>query len=246
MDENDKIRISADALIAMVVTEAEARELEKMPSVEEMDDAFQPSEQFLKKMEKLVKKADSKRKHKKIRHGIKKALIVAATAMSIFFCMLLPVQAVRESVVDTLIEWQDKFMTIIFSTEGATTYTPESITVGYIPDGFSPLEPEVREEDRYYVYYTTPADQWFLIRSSLIENSQSSFLDNEYTTYYSLKFQSHEAIWGILKDDSNILVWADSGLSFQISGNLDLSELIKIAESIDFSSSFLKATTSTQ
>ena len=63
MDENDKIRISADALIAMVVTEAEARELEKMPSIEEMDDAFQPSEQFLKKMEKLVKKADSKRKH---------------------------------------------------------------------------------------------------------------------------------------------------------------------------------------
>lgn len=55
MDENDKIQISADALIAMVVTEAEARELKKMPSIEEMDDAFQPSEQFLKKMEKLVK-----------------------------------------------------------------------------------------------------------------------------------------------------------------------------------------------
>lgn len=232
MDENDKIQISADALIAMVVTEAEARELEKMPSIEEMDDAFQPSEQFLKKMEKLVKKADAKRKHKKIRHGVKKVLIAAAVTMSIFSCMLLPVQAVREAVVDTLIEWQDKFMTIVFSTEDMTSYTPESITVGYIPDGFSLVEPVVRDSSTYYANYSNPDGEWLVLHSLTIDGTRHISLDNEYAAYYSLQFQSHEAIWGVMKDYSNTLIWDDYGLSFKISGSIDISEIIKIAESI--------------
>lgn len=37
---DDKIRISPDALIAMVVTEAQDRELAKMPSIEEMNEVF--------------------------------------------------------------------------------------------------------------------------------------------------------------------------------------------------------------
>ena len=40
---DDKIRISPDALIAMIVTEAENRELAQMPSLEEMNADFQPS-----------------------------------------------------------------------------------------------------------------------------------------------------------------------------------------------------------
>lgn len=62
---DDKIRISPDALIAMVVTEAQDRELAKMPSIEEMNESFQPSEKFLQKMERLVRETQRKaeRKH---------------------------------------------------------------------------------------------------------------------------------------------------------------------------------------
>ena len=35
---DDKIRISPDALIAMIVTEAQDRELARMPSLEEMNE----------------------------------------------------------------------------------------------------------------------------------------------------------------------------------------------------------------
>ena len=57
---DDKIRISPDALIAMIVTEAQDRELAQMPSLEEMNEDFQPSEKFQRKMEALVR--DTKRK----------------------------------------------------------------------------------------------------------------------------------------------------------------------------------------
>ena len=55
--ENDEIRITPDALISLVVTEAEERELASMPSLKEMNAQFHPSEQFQKKMDRLLKKA---------------------------------------------------------------------------------------------------------------------------------------------------------------------------------------------
>lgn len=50
---DDKIRISPDALIAMIVTEAQDRELAQMPSLEEMNEDFQPSEKFQRKWKPL-------------------------------------------------------------------------------------------------------------------------------------------------------------------------------------------------
>lgn len=50
---DDKIRISPDALIAMIVTEAQDRELAQMPSLEEMNEDFQPSENSSEKWKPL-------------------------------------------------------------------------------------------------------------------------------------------------------------------------------------------------
>ena len=69
---DDKIRISTDALITMVVTEAEERELEQMPPIEVLDEEFQPSEEFQKKMEILLQKARKQEKHKKWMNDTKK------------------------------------------------------------------------------------------------------------------------------------------------------------------------------
>lgn len=59
--ENDEIRITPDALISLVVTEAEERELASMPSLKEMNAQFHPSEQFQKKMDRLLKRRTEKR-----------------------------------------------------------------------------------------------------------------------------------------------------------------------------------------
>lgn len=60
--KNDEIRLSTDAMTALVVTEAEERQRAKMPSLGEMNAAFQPANQFQKKMEKLLRTAKSKRR----------------------------------------------------------------------------------------------------------------------------------------------------------------------------------------
>lgn len=111
---DDKIRISPDALIAMIVTEAQDRELAQMPSLEEMNEDFQPSEKFQRKMEALVHDTKRKAERKKRLLDIKRFFITLTAAISIFSCTMLPVKAVREAVITTLIEWHDKFVFRIF------------------------------------------------------------------------------------------------------------------------------------
>ena len=112
---DDKIRISPDALIAMIVTEAQDRELARMPSLEEMNEDFQPSEKFQRKMEALVRDTKRKAERKKRLLNVKRFFITLTAAISIFSCTMLPVKAVREAVITTLIEWHDKFVSIIYS-----------------------------------------------------------------------------------------------------------------------------------
>ena len=107
---DDKIRISPDALIAMIVTEAQDRELARMPSLEEMNEDFQPSEKFQRKMEALVRDTKRKAERKKRLLNVKRFFITLTAAISIFSCTMLPVKAVREAVITTLIEWHDKFV----------------------------------------------------------------------------------------------------------------------------------------
>ena len=118
--ENDEIRITPDALISLVVTEAEERELASMPSLKEMNAQFHPSEQFQKKMEQLLKKARRKEEWAHIWKPTKKVLVAFTSVVTVLAFALLPVKAVQDAIVDTFIQWRDGFVSIIDSVEGET------------------------------------------------------------------------------------------------------------------------------
>ena len=228
---DDKIRISPDALIAMIVTEAQDRELAQMPSLEEMNEDFQPSEKFQRKMEALVRDTKRKANRKQRLLNIKHLFITLTAAISIFSCTMLPVKAVREAVITTLIEWHDKFVSIIYANEESPV-TAFHITQSYIPEGFSQVESSDEFNSLYYSQFKNPSNDWFHILVLPIESTQKMSLDSEFSTYYSVNFNGVQAIWGIMDDKSNTLLWKSGTLSFQVRGNLDLTELIKISEGI--------------
>lgn len=228
---DDKIRISPDALIAMIVTEAQDRELAQMPSLEEMNEDFQPSEKFQRKMEALVHDTKRKAERKKRLLDIKRFFITLTAAISIFSCTMLPVKAVREAVITTLIEWHDKFVSVIYVNDESSV-TTFHIIPSYIPKGFSQVEVPDESSGFYYGQFSDSHNNWFDILVLPIENTQETFLDNEFSTYYSINFNGIQAIWDIMNDGSNTLLWERGTLSFQVCGNLDLTELIKISEKI--------------
>lgn len=229
---DDKIRISPDALIAMIVTEAQDRELARMPSLEEMNEDFQPSEKFQRKMEALVRDTKRKAEREKRLLDVKRFFITLTAAISIFSCTMLPVKAVREAVITTLIEWHDKFVSIIYVNEESPVSTFH-ITPSYIPSGFSQIESSGESTGHYYGQFQNSAGDWFSLRVFPVENTQTISWDNEFSSYYSISFDSNQAIWGIMDDGSNTLLWESNFLAFQVRGNLNITELIKISEGIE-------------
>lgn len=203
---DDKIRISPDALIAMIVTEAQDRELARMPSLEEMNEDFQPSEKFQRKMEALVRDTKRKAEREKRLLNVKRFFITLTAAISIFSCTMLPVKAVREAVITTLIEWHDKFVSIIYVNEESPVSTFH-ITPSYIPSGFSQIESSGESTGHYYGQFQNSAGDWFSLRVFPVENTQTISWDNEFSSYYSISFDSNQAIWGIMDDGSNTLLW---------------------------------------
>ena len=232
--ENDEIRITPDALISLVVTEAEERELASMPSLKEMNAQFHPSEQFQKKMDRLLKKAHRKEGWVQIWKPTKKVLIAFTSVMTALTFALLPVQAFQDAVVDTLIQWRDGFMNIVYSQETDRQHfdIASNINLSCILTGFTLTDEETSNQDRYIAEFTSDSGGWYTVRVVDIGSEQEVGIDNELTRYYELEFDGNHAIWGIREDNSNVLVWEADGLSFTIYGNPNISELIKVAEGI--------------
>lgn len=232
--ENSEIRISPDALIALVVAEAEDRELSAMPSLEEMNAAFHPSEDFQKKMDKLLNQAKRKQERKSAWRTAKRLFVVATTVVTVFACMLMPVQAVREAVVSTVLNWRDQFVEILYSREDDTNATNllQNIELTYLPEGLTEIAPATTTDTSFWSEYQSDEGEWLIIRILLIQDEQVTFADDEYTNYYQIFFDGISAVWGATMDGNNILLWQKDGISYQLSSSCDLSEIIKVAEGI--------------
>lgn len=232
--DGNEIRMSADALIALVMAEAEAREMAAMPGPEAMGAAFQPSQRFEKKMRRLLRQARWKKQKREALRAARRMFVVVTTVVTVFTCMLMPARAVREAVVSTVMNWREQFVEVVFEQKGKDKMTLDGVELTYLPEGFSLAEPAIVERSRLRVRYQSNEQDWILIRILPIEDFQIVALDDEHASYYQITFGENSAVWGIAKDGSNTLVWQKQGFSCQISSNRDLSELIKIAEGITF------------
>lgn len=232
--ENHEIRISPDALIALVVAEAEERELSAMPSLKDMNAAFHPSESFKKKMDKLLKRAKHKQARKGIWRAAKRLFMVATTVITLFTCALMPVQAVQEAVVSTVLNWREHFVEVVYSRGTAPDAMSllQNVTLTYLPEDFIETDSTTITPARFNAEYQSSQGEWLTVRILSIQDEQMIAIDNENSSIYQLSFDGHDVVWSVLSDGSNILLWESNGLSYQISSTCDLSELIKVAQGI--------------
>lgn len=161
-------------------------------------------------------------------------MIAFTSVMTALTFALLPVQAFQDAVVDTLIQWRDGFMNIVYSQETDRQHfdIASKINLSCILTGFTLTDEETSNQDRYIAEFTSDSGGWYTVRVVDIGSEQEVGIDNELTRYYELEFDGNHAIWGIREDNSNVLVWEADGLSFTIYGNPNISELIKVAEGI--------------
>ena len=237
--EGNEIRMSADALIALVMAEAEAREMAAMPGPEAMGAAFQPSQRFEKKMGRLLRQARWKKQKREALRAARRMFVAVTTVVTVFTCMLMPARAVREAVVSTVMNWREQFVEVVFEHEqdADSAIFLHDVELTYIPEGFSLVESANITNSRFRAEYLSPNGEWIIVRILPIHNEQALAMDDEFSTYYRLSTNEIDAIWGITKEESNTLVWEKDDFTFQISASNDLSELFIIAEGIQICAS---------
>lgn len=239
MEDNEKILLSPDALIAMVVTELEAREMAELSALEQEGKNYNPSDKFLRRMDRLRKEVAKKKQKAKLIAIAKRTLITFSILISVFTLSMLPVQAVRQTVISTLISWHDHFISIIFSTDekipSNSKLSTQTIKLAYIPSGFELVSLKV-EDESYFAYYQNQnmEKQWFTFSVLPINATQEFALDNENAEYYSLEINEQSVLWAAFDDGSNSLLWENNGWGLQLVSNMDLSLLINIFTGISF------------
>lgn len=230
---HDNTKISFEALLQMAVTEADQRDLARLPSNQEMNDAFQPSQRLEKKVEKTLHRRQTARRRRTALRWARNAAVVVLGIWVVFTGALVPVQAVQQAAYSTLLEWKEEFTSLFVSSDSAVvTALPEDIQVTYLPEGYT-LKSHVQNDLDCIFQYANSSNQ-LLIQIRLVQNYSQIDLDNEYSGYYTITFDDISALW-IQNDSSmNVLIYEKDDYLFYLAGSMDISELIKIAQGIKY------------
>ncbi len=188
-----------------ILREYASKEFEHIPkSDDEIDYEF--SEEFEKKMEKLIDSIGNNKKPRKLNH--RKTIAILIAAIIIAFAGAMSVSAIREPIVEFIYKVYDGFTDLLF--EGDTTDKLSYIySLSEIPEGFVETERLVNDNTNYVRYENTQDNERITLTQSLTEDISIS-LDNEnghiknymvngieITIYISDRNDCHIAFWSV-------------------------------------------------
>ena len=133
-----------DTLLKAAAVEDFQNELDALPSEQELNREYAPSEQLEKGIRSLIRESDRRRRRKKLSRLAKRAAVIAAIVIPISIGSLLSVEASRNAIFNSVMEWKAEHVDIHFqeTTSGASEEEPpadeqpEVWEPQYLPEGF--------------------------------------------------------------------------------------------------------------
>lgn len=229
----ETIKVDFDAILQFAALESEARMLKK---VEAGSDGvpYSPSPQLEKRIYNAVRGEKTKQRHKKVRRVLQRVGICCCVLFTLAGLVFVPVQAVQQAVINTVMEWYDGFTSFVFKSDGGKTPSalPETLRVTYWPQGYDTLIDEYISEEVISRSYETKTKKISSVYIQIIDDGAEMSSDNEHTQHYQITFDNITAIWGVSDEARNSLTWASDGYVFYVSTDESLQEAIKIAQGI--------------
>jgi len=221
--------ISSDVLIQSLKL-YEAKWLSTFPKDEELEYEF--SDSFNKKMDKLINR--QKKPYYIIINTVGKrvAIIILSIIVSLS-AMTMSIRALRDPVIDFVIEVYEKFSTVFFDNKEEQTNYPTEILTKYeptaIPEGYTKSTAEDFPLSYSLKYTDNNGDilsfMQYPINSLQInlntENAATEYINiNEYTGIYCSN------------KDYQMILWDNGEYAFYMSSKISKEELLVIAESV--------------
>jgi len=220
-----------DAVLKIAAEEALRKDMEEMPSCEELNAQYKPSFELNKKIGKIISQHNRKEKAFIWKKNAMKVAVSVIVVIFISGTVLLSVDATRNYIFNAIIKWQEDHFSlehddnVLSSTE---IYRPK-----YLPEGFNEISSNVIGEVVIRIIYQNEAGTEIIFKQ-YPSQSFNMLADNEDKEYTTIKINGQETYFfeATKFDKNNIAIWESNGTIFNIASEVKISELILIAESI--------------
>lgn len=225
-------KMSFDAALIMALRADAQKELDALPTPEQLEELYPDTSQWDDRMAAALRK----KKH----HPVLKRVLVAALMLVVLTLGALAVSADFRKAVYTRVQ---KFLPIemqqTYQVDGEPLeQLPDEYSDHYVPTGFESDDAQgfERPENFLHVYSSKETGQSYTVRCSIIQPGQQSLFDNEHTTYTTVKIGDADASLGTSSGEDGqqvyTLNWESNGIAHTVMGDISYEEIMKIAENI--------------
>jgi len=224
MTDKNRNEMLFEALMKISVCEAFENEMDALPSEAQLSDEYKPSAELDRRIKKLI---EQNRRRSGVKHFLRGAGKVAACIAIIFTALsvtLLSVRATRSAILNAIVEWTEKYAKIEFkNTSADQSYRPETL-----PGGFDLTQTKEAGNTVMLTYMNETGIQ-ILLKQRPAEMGTSLF-DNENMDYKEIDISGNPAYLFEAKseDDNSVLIWQSDGMVFELTSEIDSTELIFI------------------
>ena len=222
-----------EAILEKAITKSHFDRLAAMPSEEELAKIYTLSPEHNKRMKKIFA-ADKRRQIMitALRYG-KAAAFAICISISLMFGAILVSADIRNLVGEAIITWFDKYTK--FQTDEIYTeneFVEREWSPRYLPNGFD-LSDSREVGSIKSIKYTNSNN--LTIRFNYMPDTGSISVDNEDKIYSTIiengvtyhVFETYD------EGENHIIIWDMGGYRFEITGVVDVDELVKVALSVE-------------
>lgn len=232
--QNEKL---FDALLDVAVSQSFQKEMNQLPSNEELNATCKTSPELDRRVNELIDQSRRKAKIKHFRRHSSKIAACIAVMFTLLATVTLSVEATRNRIFNAYLDWQDKYTSIEFKdttdpTEKKVIDQSNLYHPTYIPKGFKHTSTEKLGKTIVLIYSNETGDE-ILFDQGPAGTGKTS-VDNEHTTYKEIVISGNKAYLfdAMRAEDSSVLIWQSGGIEFQLTSRIDSAELIHMGESL--------------
>jgi hypothetical protein len=241
--ENDD-DILFEAMLRQAVIKVQMKEMAALPSDEELRETYTFSERHNRRMKKIFAAERRREIFVSVRRWSKVAAAIICVTATVLFGILLTSSEVRAAVRNVFVRFYDGFARIEFIEPelpicSAPIDSPAEInrvatefTLGFIPEGYELIDSEVLGDGIFNVFMDADGN---LLIWDINTTDAAVAVDTDNTDY---RTEAHEGIeYHIFESRSegylSTVVWTQDGFVFNLTGLLDIDELMRIAFSVE-------------
>jgi len=220
-----------EAVLKQAVIQDCIRELEELPSEQDLENALAYSSRHVSRMKKLFLAESRRERARLFLSATRKAAAVVAILLVILFGMLMLDPNVRAVVVDTIIEWFETFARFQ-SPQSEKAEFDTSWRPSYVPEGFAEAYAlEDADLEMVTIMYRSGPERISLVYAPI---DAALSVDNEELDYTELLvdgilFHVFQSASG---DKGNRLMWEEGSVRFYLTSTTPIDELILMAQSV--------------